>query len=65
MHSQLSPLAFHTNRDELTAELIEGGGKAEKLAGSHYGSNNGIGWRMGNMGIKENYPVGGRIGIDT
>lgn len=59
------PLEFHTNKDELKAKLIERGGKVENFAGSHYRAYNGVGWRTGQMGNKEQYSVKGRIVIDT
>lgn len=59
------PLEFHQQKDELKAKLVERGSKIESLAGSHYRSYNGVGWRMGNMGNKETYTVRGRIVIDT
>ena len=59
------PMNFHTNAAELRAKLIERGGKVEDLAGSHYRSYNGVGWRLGNMGQKDKYAIRGRIVIDT
>lgn len=60
-----SPLEYHTNREELEAKLIERGAKFESLAGSHFKSYEGIGWRMGNYGAKDKYSVKGRVVIDT
>jgi len=62
---QTVPLEFHANKDDLMAKLIERGGKVEKLAGSHYRAYYGVGWRLGNMGVKEKYTIKGRVVIDT
>ena len=59
------PLAFHTNKDEVKAKLIERGAKVESLAGSHYRAYDGVGWRLGSMGKQEPYSIKGRIIIDT
>ena len=59
------PLEFHSNKEELRAKLIERGGKVEGFAGCHYRAYNGVGWRYGNMGVKEKFNVKGRIVIDT
>jgi hypothetical protein len=59
------PLDFHANKDELKKKLIERGGKVEGFAGSHYRAYHGVGWRLGNMGVKEKYSIKGRIVIDT
>ncbi|EMC99821.1 hypothetical protein BAUCODRAFT_30235 [Baudoinia panamericana UAMH 10762] len=59
------PLEFYGDKDELRNKLILRGGKVEALAGSHYRAYNGVGWRLGNMGVKEKYTVKGRIVIDT
>ncbi|KAK3109650.1 hypothetical protein LTR53_016861, partial [Teratosphaeriaceae sp. CCFEE 6253] len=59
------PLDFHGDKAGLIDRLIERGGKVEALAGSHYRAYNGVGWRMGNMGVKEKYNVKGRIVVDT
>lgn len=56
------PLEFHPNKEELKDKLMERGGKVESFAGSHYRGYNGIGWRLGNMGVKEKYSIKGRIG---
>ncbi|KAK1020617.1 hypothetical protein LTR33_018843, partial [Friedmanniomyces endolithicus] len=62
---QTQPLDFHGDKTALVERLIERGGKVETLAGSHYRAYNGVGWRMGNMNVKEKYTVKGRVVIDT
>ncbi|KAK0255030.1 hypothetical protein LTR91_011465 [Friedmanniomyces endolithicus] len=62
---QTQPLDFHGDKTALIERLIERGGKVETLAGSHYRAYNGVGWRMGNMNVKEKYTVKGRVVIDT
>ena len=59
------PLEFHSNKDDLKKRLIERGTKVEGFAGSHYRAYHGVGWRLGNMGVKEKYSIKGRIVIDT
>ena len=59
------PFDFHASKEELKEKLIERGGKIETFAGSHYRSYKGVGWRLGNMGVKEKYSISGRIVIDT
>ena len=59
------PLDFHGSKEDLKAKLVERGAKIENFAGSHYRAYNGVGWRLGNMGVKEKYSVKGRIVIDT
>ncbi|TKA51659.1 hypothetical protein B0A55_13327 [Friedmanniomyces simplex] len=59
------PLDFHGDSTALIDRLTERGGKVETLAGSHYRAYNGVGWRMGNMNVKEKYTVKGRVVIDT
>ncbi|KAK3705883.1 hypothetical protein LTR37_013036 [Vermiconidia calcicola] len=59
------PLEHHANKNELKGKLIERGNKIEHFAGPHYRAYSGLGWRLGNMGVKEKYSVRGRIVIDT
>ena len=59
------PLEYHHDPDALQARLVERGTKCESLAGCHYRSYNGVGWRRGNFGVKDKYAVKGRIVIDT
>lgn len=57
------PLEHHANKNELKGKLIERGNKIEHFAGPHYRAYSGLGWRLGNMGVKEKYSVRGRIVI--
>lgn len=59
------PLAFHGQKDELVAKLIDRGCKIESYAGCHYRGYNGVAWRMNNMCVKEKFSIKGRIVIDT
>lgn len=59
------PIDYHTNKDDLSEHLVARGAKAEALAGSHYKAYNGIGWKRGNYGSKDQYTVKGRVVIDT
>jgi hypothetical protein len=65
--NQLSvyPLENHHEKDALRTRLIERGAKAETLAGSHYKSYHGIGWKRGTFGTKDKYNIKSRIVIDT
>jgi len=58
------PLQFHSRAEEVKAKLIERGGKVEALAGAHYRSYNGIGWRTVDC-RREKHAIRGRIVIDT
>ncbi|PSK60389.1 Mitochondrial inner membrane i-AAA protease supercomplex subunit YME1 [Elsinoe australis] len=59
------PLEFHQHKDDLKTRLLARGTKLESLAGTHYRSYDGMGWREGNWGQKEKYSVKGRIIVDT
>ena len=59
------PLDFHKNIADLKARLIVRGAKVEDLAGSHYRSYNGIGWRFDMNGNKVKYVVKGRVVVDA
>ncbi|PNS20817.1 Mitochondrial inner membrane i-AAA protease supercomplex subunit YME1 [Sphaceloma murrayae] len=59
------PLEFHQHKDEIRTKLIARGAKVESLAGTHYRSYDGMGWKEGNWGKKEKYSVKGRIIVDT
>ncbi|KAF2496777.1 P-loop containing nucleoside triphosphate hydrolase protein [Lophium mytilinum] len=59
------PLENHHEKDALRTRLIERGAKAETLAGSHYKSYHGIGWKRGTFGTKDKYNIKSRIVIDT
>jgi hypothetical protein len=58
------PFDFHGHKTEIYNKLIERGSKVEELAGSHYRSYNGIGWRLDHNGRKEKHDIKGRIVID-
>lgn len=60
-----SPLEFHNDKDELRARLSERGGKIEALAGTHYRTYEGMGWRYNACGQKDKFSIKGRIVIDT
>ncbi|KAG8627258.1 hypothetical protein KVT40_004741 [Elsinoe batatas] len=59
------PLESHQHKDEVKARLLARGEKVEDLAGTHYRSYDGMGWKEGNWGQKEKYSVKGRIIVDT
>jgi hypothetical protein len=59
------PLNFHKDYTELEKRLLTRGNKAEEMAGCHYKSYHGFGWRWNNYGEKDKYDVRGRIVIDT
>ncbi|OCL09673.1 P-loop containing nucleoside triphosphate hydrolase protein [Glonium stellatum] len=59
------PIDYHHDKDALRTRLVERGAKAESLAGSHYKSYNGIGWKRGAFGTKDKYNIKSRIVIDT
>ena len=45
------PIEHHSDMEGLKSKLIERGGKIEALAGSYYRNYNGVGWKMGSMGM--------------
>ncbi|OCK83952.1 P-loop containing nucleoside triphosphate hydrolase protein [Lepidopterella palustris CBS 459.81] len=59
------PIDYHSDKEALRTRLIERGAKAESLAGSHYKSYHGIGWKRGTFGTKDKYNIKSRIVIDT
>lgn len=58
------PINLHDKHDQIKTKLIERGARVEALAGSHFRSYNGIGWRTGPYGNKEKHTVKGRVVID-
>jgi hypothetical protein len=58
------PFDFHGHKTEIQAKLIERGSRVEELAGSHYRSYTGIGWRLDHNHRKEKHDIKGRIVID-
>jgi hypothetical protein len=62
---QTLPWDSHGHKADIYTKLVERGTRVEELAGSHYRSYHGIGWRLNNMGRKERYNIKGRIVIDT
>ncbi|EME83639.1 uncharacterized protein MYCFIDRAFT_47080 [Pseudocercospora fijiensis CIRAD86] len=59
------PIDFHDDVKGIQAKLIERGGKVEALAGTHYRSYNGVGWRKNALyGTKDKTTVCGRVVID-
>ncbi|KAF4552723.1 Hypothetical protein D9617_9g025130 [Elsinoe fawcettii] len=59
------PLESHQHKDDVKSRLLARGAKVEGLAGTHYRSYDGMGWKEGNWGQKEKYSVKGRIIVDT
>jgi hypothetical protein len=59
------PLDFHAEKDDLRQRLLERGAKMEQLAGSHYRSYKGVGWKLNAFGTKDKFNIDGRIVIDT
>ncbi|KAI8932392.1 hypothetical protein NX059_010579 [Plenodomus lindquistii] len=59
------PLEFHPEGEAVKTRLIERGAKAEALAGANYRAYQGVAWRIGEFGTKDQYNVKGRIVIDT
>lgn len=58
------PIDLHDEYEQVKAKLIERGSRVEALAGSHFRSYNGVGWRIGPYGTKEKHTVKGRVVID-
>ncbi|KXT16696.1 hypothetical protein AC579_5228 [Pseudocercospora musae] len=59
------PMEFHDERGDIEAKMIERGQKVEELAGMHYRSYNGMGWRKNfNYGTKDKINVCGRVVVD-
>ena len=59
------PLEHHAQQDAMRKKLTERGAQMEALAGSHYRSYNGVGYRLNHMNQTEKYSIKGRIMIDT
>jgi len=59
------PLDYHPDKAALIERLLERGSRLEALAGSHYKSYSGVGWRRNPFGGRDKYNVKGRIVIDT
>ncbi|KAJ4413852.1 hypothetical protein N0V82_008294 [Gnomoniopsis sp. IMI 355080] len=58
------PIDLHEEYEQIKTKLIERGARVEALAGSHFRSYNGVGWRIGPYGNKEKHTVKGRVVID-
>lgn len=58
------PIDLHEKYEQVKERLIERGARVEALAGSHFRSYNGVGWRIGQYGNKEKHTVKGRVVID-
>ncbi|KAF1830290.1 P-loop containing nucleoside triphosphate hydrolase protein [Decorospora gaudefroyi] len=59
------PLEYHPDGEAVRTRLIERGAKCEALAGANYRAYQGVAWRQGAFGAKDQYNVRGRIVIDT
>ena len=58
------PLQYHPKESEVRQRVAERGVMMQKLAGTHYKSYNGIGWREAQCGIQR-FNITGRVVIDT
>lgn len=58
------PMDLHDKYEQIKTRLVERGARVEALAGSHFRSYNGVGWRTGPYGNKEKHTVKGRVVID-